>query len=96
MAAIIPKTKDQQPQCERGKGPNMRQWTQEERYRVLHSPDDISELFERNSKSVYRQTYHVQPVTGLSSDPNGFTCHKGTWHLFYQWCPWGAVHGLKY
>ena len=74
----------------------MRQWTTEERYRVLQSPDEISDLYERISKSVYRQTYHVQPVTGLSSDPNGFTCHNGTWHLFYQWCPWGAVHGLKY
>ena len=74
----------------------MREWTQEERYRVLESPEDVRDLYERISKSVYRQTYHVQPVTGLSSDPNGFTCHKGTWHLFYQWCPWGAVHGLKY
>ena len=74
----------------------MRQWTTEERYRVLHSPDEISDLYDKISKSVYRQTYHVQPVTGLSSDPNGFTCHNGTWHLFYQWCPWGAVHGLKY
>ena len=35
-------------------------------------------------------------MTGLSSDPNGFAFHQGMWHLFYQWCPWGAVHGLKY
>jgi beta-fructofuranosidase len=31
-------------------------------------------------------------VTGLSSDPNGFAFYDGVWHLFYQWCPWGAVH----
>ena len=74
----------------------MREWSREERYRVLHSADEIKDLHERISKSVYRQKYHVQPVTGLSSDPNGFTYHKGVWHLFYQWCPWGAVHGLKY
>lgn len=74
----------------------MREWTKEERYRVLQSPEEIRGLFDKISKSVYRQTYHVQPVTGLSSDPNGFACHKGIWHLFYQWCPWGAVHGLKY
>ena len=74
----------------------MKQWTLEERYRVLQSPDEIRDLHERISKSVYRQTYHVQPVTGLSSDPNGFVQHDGFWHLFYQWCPWGAVHGLKY
>lgn len=74
----------------------MKEWTREERYRVLQSPEEIRELHERIRRSVYRQTYHIQPVTGLSSDPNGFALHKGTWHLFYQWCPWGAVHGLKY
>ena len=74
----------------------MREWSRDERYRVLQSADEIRDLHERISKSVYRQLYHVQPVTGLSSDPNGFTYHKGVWHLFYQWCPWGAVHGLKY
>ena len=74
----------------------MREWTREERYQVLESPDQIADLHERISRSPWRQTYHVQPVTGLSSDPNGFAYHKGVWHLFYQWCPWGAVHGLKY
>lgn len=74
----------------------MKEWTRGERYRVLHSPDEIRDLYERISNSAYRQTYHVQPVTGLSSDPNGFAWHNGVWHLFYQWCPWGAVHGLKY
>ena len=74
----------------------MKEWSRDERYRVLHSPEEIKDLFDRISQSEYRQTYHVQPVTGLSSDPNGFTVHNGVWHLFYQWCPWGAVHGLKY
>ena len=74
----------------------MREWTREERYRVLKSPEEIRDLYERIQKSVYRQYYHVQPVTGLSSDPNGFALHQGVWHLCYQWCPWGAVHGLKY
>ncbi|MBO4395762.1 MAG: sucrose-6-phosphate hydrolase [Eubacterium sp.] len=74
----------------------MREWTREERYRVLKSADEITDLHERIIKSSYRQAYHVQPVTGLSSDPNGFACFNGVWHLFYQWCPWGAVHGLKY
>ena len=74
----------------------MKQWTREERYRVLQSPEEIRDLYEKIRTSVYRQTYHVQPMTGLSSDPNGFALHQGTWHLCYQWCPWGAVHGLKY
>ncbi len=74
----------------------MKEWTREERYRVLEDPEQIRDLYERIRKSRYRQTYHVQPVTGLSSDPNGFAWHNGVWHLCYQWCPWGAVHGLKY
>lgn len=74
----------------------MREWTRDERYRVLRSPDEIRELYDRTRASVYRQKYHVQPMTGLSSDPNGFALHRGVWHLCYQWCPWGAVHGLKY
>ncbi|MBQ9633308.1 MAG: sucrose-6-phosphate hydrolase [Lachnospiraceae bacterium] len=74
----------------------MKEWTLEERYRVLKSPDEIRDLHDRITKSVYRQKFHVQPVTGLSSDPNGFVYHAGKWHLFYQWTPWGAVHGLKY
>ncbi len=74
----------------------MREWTLEERYRVLQSPEEVRDLYEKIRDSAYRQTYHVQPVTGLSSDPNGFVYYEGNWHLFYQWCPWGAVHGLKY
>ena len=66
----------------------MREWTREERYRVLESPEDIRALYERIRQSDYRQLYHVQPVTGLSSDPNGFALHRGVWHLCYQWCPW--------
>ena len=74
----------------------MKSWTKEERYRVLKSAEEIWELHERTILSDYRQSYHIQSVTGLLNDPNGFVFHDGVWHLFYQWCPWGAVHGLKY
>ncbi len=74
----------------------MKTWTREERYRVLKSKEEIKDLYEKIQTSDYRQQYHIQPITGLSSDPNGFIYHQGTWHLYYQWCPWGAVHGLKY
>ena len=74
----------------------MKEWTTEERYRVLTDASEIRDLYDRIQESDYRQAYHIQPITGLSSDPNGFIYHKGIWHLYYQWCPWGAVHGLKY
>ena len=74
----------------------MREWTREEKYRYLKDPQEVKELYDRISVSEYRQTYHIQPVTGLLNDPNGFVWFDNRWHLFYQWCPWGAVHGLKY
>ncbi|MCR4745799.1 MAG: sucrose-6-phosphate hydrolase [Lachnospiraceae bacterium] len=74
----------------------MREPTREEKYRVLKGPEEIEGLYKKITKSVYRQNYHMQPVTGLLNDPNGFVYYDGYWHLFYQWCPWGAFHGLKY
>ncbi|MBR6186084.1 MAG: sucrose-6-phosphate hydrolase [Clostridia bacterium] len=74
----------------------MKTWTKEERYRILKSAEEIRPLHDRISRSDYRQQYHIQSITGLLNDPNGFVLHDGWWHLFYQWCPWGAVHGLKY
>ena len=74
----------------------MRTWTKEERYRVLKDAEEIRGLHAQIARSDYRLLYHIQPVTGLLNDPNGFVFHDGVWHLFYQWCPWGAVHGLKY
>ena len=79
-----------------GGGKRMRMWTREELYRPLKEKAEIADLHDYVSKSAYRQAYHVQPVTGLLNDPNGFILHKSVWHLFYQWCPWGAVHGIKY
>ncbi len=74
----------------------MREWTREEKYRYLKDPQELTELYRRISGSAWRQAFHNQPVTGLMNDPNGFVWHDNKWHLFYQWCPWGAVHGLKY
>lgn len=74
----------------------MREWTREEKYRVLKDPQELWQLHEKTVRSDFRQTYHIQSVTGLMNDPNGFVWHDNKWHLFYQWCPWGAVHGLKY
>ena len=74
----------------------MKEPTREEKYRVLKDPEEIRGLYDSIKKSDYRQTFHTQPVTGLLNDPNGFVYYDGYWHLFYQWCPWGAFHGLKY
>lgn len=74
----------------------MKTWTKEERYRILMDPQELIGLHEKARSSKYRQCFHIQSVTGLMNDPNGFVWFNNLWHLFYQWCPWGAVHGLKH
>ncbi|UQS84871.1 sucrose-6-phosphate hydrolase [Apilactobacillus apisilvae] len=58
-------------------------------------PKVLDELKDKISKSDWRLGYHIQPETGLLSDPNGFSYFNNQWHLFYQAFPYGAVHGLK-
>ena len=74
----------------------MKEWTREKLYRRLNKPEEIMELHEKARASVFRQSFHIQPVSGLLNDPNGFFYRDGVWHLFYQWCPWGSVHGMKH
>ena len=40
--------------------------------------------------------FHVQPPVGLLNDPNGLVQHQGTYHLCYQWHPFGPKHALKF
>lgn len=73
-------------------------WTKEQRYRRIEevSQDELLKLRSEVSGCQWRQTYHIQPETGLLNDPNGFSYFNGEYHLFYQWFPLGPVHGLKY
>lgn len=73
-------------------------WTKEERYRSINdaTEKELLLLEENVSKSNWRQTYHIQPKYGLLNDPNGFCFYNNQYHLFYQWFPFGAVHGLKH
>lgn len=74
----------------------MKEWTKEEKYSTYSTPEELMPIYETVKKSIYRQHFHIQPVTGLLNDPNGFIYHDGIWHLFYQWFPLGAIHGLKH
>ncbi|KWW21266.1 sucrose-6-phosphate hydrolase [Peribacillus simplex] len=74
------------------------EWTQEARYRTYESmtAEERLKLERCVSASPWRQKYHIQPMYGLLNDPNGFVWFKGRYHLFYQWFPFGAVHGMKH
>ena len=67
----------------------MSEWTREQRYQGI---DDVpqSQLIELKQKvdaSHYRQTYHIQPETGLLNDPNGLIFYNGTYYVSHQWFP---------
>lgn len=67
--------------------------------RNLDIKKDFNELeksFNIIKNSKYRQYYHVNPITGLLNDPNGFSYHNGKWILFYQWYPFAPFHGQKH
>ena len=69
-----------------------------ERYRVLKKADEqeLRELHEKIKESRWREKFHIQTVTGLMNDPNGFSFYNNRWHLFYQWFPFWSIHGLKH
>ncbi|MDN4603462.1 sucrose-6-phosphate hydrolase [Paenibacillus sp. F6_3S_P_1C] len=72
--------------------------TREQRYRRIEQaePGEIGKLEALISACPWRQSYHIQPITGLLNDPNGFSYYQGYYHLFYQWFPLGTEHGMKY
>ncbi len=76
----------------------MKEWTKAELDQIYRSADRdrLEALHEQIAKSRWREDYHIQTVTGLMNDPNGFSYFDGQWHLFYQWFPFGAVHGMKH
>ncbi len=47
-------------------------------------------------KAEDRPAFHITPYVGWMNDPNGFSCYKGEYHLFYQYKPynthWDSMH----
>ena len=48
----------------------------------------------KSDKDFY-PTYHLAPPIGLLNDPNGLVFDGEKYHLFYQWFPFDALHGMK-
>lgn len=44
----------------------------------------------------FRPIYHLAPPTGLLNDPNGLIFDGENYHIFYQWFPYDAMHGMKH
>jgi beta-fructofuranosidase len=57
------------------------------------------QFIENNKDTIKKENkprYHVIGDIGWINDPNGFSCYKGEYHLFYQYYPydikWGPMH----
>ena len=48
------------------------------------------------SDKDFYPTYHLAPPIGLLNDPNGLVFDGEKYHLFYQWFPFDALHGMKH
>lgn len=76
----------------------MIEWDRAARYKKLSeiTEAEFETLQLKTDQSPWRQAFHIQPISGLLNDPNGFCYYNGEYHLFYQWFPLGPVHGLKH
>lgn len=70
----------------------------DQRYRRIDEAraGELDALQKQAEQSPWRQVYHIQPPTGLLNDPNGFAYYQGEYHLFFQWFPFGPIHGMKH
>lgn len=51
---------------------------------------ELANSFDTTNREKYRPIYHHTPLYGWMNDPNGMFYHNGTWHLYYQWNPYGS------
>ena len=58
---------------------------------------ELAEIAETVQKDKdFRPHSHIAPPTGLMNDPNGLIFDGEKYHLFYQWFPFDAIHGMKH
>ncbi|MCH5221740.1 MAG: GH32 C-terminal domain-containing protein [Muribaculaceae bacterium] len=49
-----------------------------------------ADTFDTSNREKYRPAYHHTPLYGWMNDPNGMFYADGTWHLYYQYNPYGS------
>ncbi|WP_110112115.1 sucrose-6-phosphate hydrolase [Bacillus sp. CGMCC 1.16541] len=70
----------------------------ESKYRTIleAKSGELEKLKEIAKKDDWQPTYHIYPQYGLMNDPNGLVHFNGEYHVFYQWYPYGPIHGMKH
>ncbi|OOR98889.1 fructosidase [Haemophilus paracuniculus] len=69
------------------------------KYKSLHAQSEgelaaVRQAVENDQD--FRPSYHLAPPTGLLNDPNGLIFDGEKYHIFYQWFPYDAMHGMKH
>lgn len=69
------------------------------KYKSLHA-QDVGEMLEIRQQVLqdndFYPSYHLAPTTGLFNDPNGLIFDGEKYHIFAQWFPYDAIHGMKH
>lgn len=69
------------------------------KYKSLHAQEagEIETIRHQvEQDSDFYPTYHLAPSTGLFNDPNGLIFDGEKYHIFAQWFPYDAMHGMKH
>jgi beta-fructofuranosidase len=70
----------------------------EPKYRTIYEAkeNELELLREKSVDSKWKPAFHIHPQFGLINDPNGLAYFNGEFHVFYQWFPFDATHGMKH
>lgn len=64
---------------------------------ILEAKDgQLEELVNISKNDPWKPIFHIHPECGLLNDPNGLSYFNGEYHVFYQWFPFGPIHGMKH
>ncbi len=69
------------------------------KYKSIYAeqPGELAQIADTVAQDKdFRPLYHLAPPTGLLNDPNGLIFDGEKYHLFYQWFPFDALHGMKH
>lgn len=69
------------------------------KYKSLHAAEQGELATIRQtvlSDKDFYPTYHLAPQIGLFNDPNGLIFDGEKYHIFAQWFPYDAMHGMKH